>query len=101
MTFWACQILRMLHGLSIRFTYFKNNCNALLNTLILSGEYSILYFVNPLYATSMKISASILIQAPIERVFSVFSDLGKLEERVTDIQKIEVLQEPAQMAKSS
>ena len=45
----------------------------------------------------MNISATIDIQAPIEKVFTVFSDLSKLEDRVQDIQSIEVLEGPAQM----
>lgn len=46
----------------------------------------------------MKVSAAIDIQAPIEKVFIVFTDLNTLEDRVQDIQSIEVLNEPAQMA---
>lgn len=45
----------------------------------------------------MEISASIDIQAPIEKVFTVFSDLSKLEDRVQGIQAIEVLEGPLQM----
>lgn len=46
----------------------------------------------------MKISTTIDIQTPIEKVFDVFTDLSNLQERVQDIQSIEVLNKPAQMA---
>ena len=39
----------------------------------------------------MKITAEETINAPIEKVFEVFSDIGKIEERITDIVKSEIL----------
>ena len=46
----------------------------------------------------MKIHSHIEINAPIEKVFDVFSDLNSLEDRVTGIQKVEILKGPTQMA---
>ena len=45
----------------------------------------------------MKIDTNITIQAPIETVFTVFTDLSRIEERVAGIQKIEILEGSAQM----
>ena len=45
----------------------------------------------------MKITDSISINAPIDRVFDVFTDLGKASERITGISKLEVLAGPALM----
>lgn len=46
----------------------------------------------------MKITANIRINAPMDTVFDVFTDLDKLTERVEGITKVEVLQQPSSMA---
>lgn len=46
----------------------------------------------------MKVSATIDIQASVEKVFSVFTDLSNLADRVKGILSIELLEGPAQMA---
>ena len=45
----------------------------------------------------MKVQTDIIIDAPIEKVFTVFSDLGKAEERIAGIKKIVMIEGPAQM----
>ena len=46
----------------------------------------------------MKIIASIEITAPVSKVFELFTDLRKIEENVSGIKSIEVLDGPAKMA---
>ena len=46
----------------------------------------------------MKVAAEIDIQAPIEKVFSVFSDLNHTADRIQGIKSVEILSGPAQMA---
>jgi len=41
----------------------------------------------------MEIRASRLIQAPIERVFDIFSDITRIEERISGITKVDILSE--------
>ena len=49
----------------------------------------------------MTITDSIFIQAPIERVFEVFTDLDKATDRISAITRIEVLEGPAKMQKGT
>lgn len=46
----------------------------------------------------MEIATETHIAAPIEKVFSVFTDLSRATERIRGIQDIEILEGPAQMA---
>ena len=41
----------------------------------------------------MEIKATRLIQAPIDRVFDVFSDITRIEERISGITKVDILSE--------
>lgn len=45
----------------------------------------------------MKITESVTIQAPIETVFDVFTDLELVQHRIKGIKQIEILNGPAQM----
>jgi uncharacterized membrane protein len=45
----------------------------------------------------MQVESQITIKAPLGKVFEVFSDLSRAEERVEGIKKIEILNPPAQM----
>lgn len=49
----------------------------------------------------MKIIDSISINAPVEKVFNVFTDLNRAEERVSGITNIEVLEGPAKLKKGT
>lgn len=46
----------------------------------------------------MQITVTRQINAPIDKVFNVFSDLGKVEDRITGISKIEMLEGDEKMA---
>ena len=46
----------------------------------------------------MRVAANIQIDAPLETVFKVFTDLDNLEENVEGIMEVEILKQPSQMA---